>query len=87
MLSGLQKLQELIRRGTPKDLAAAQKLMKLMSGAEPEKRPDYEGQTQKELQIIQQRILMLNEMLDNAKPNERFAEGDSFDVCCFTLTS
>jgi hypothetical protein len=29
----LQKLQELIRRGTPKDLAAAQELMKIMSGA------------------------------------------------------
>jgi hypothetical protein len=28
-----QKLQELIRRGTPKDLAAAQELMKVMSGA------------------------------------------------------
>lgn len=55
--------------------------MKIMSGAEPERRPDYEGQTQKELQIIQQRILMLNEMLDNTRPNERFVEGDSFDVC------
>lgn len=30
---GPQKLQELIRRGTPKDLAAAQELMKVMSGA------------------------------------------------------
>lgn len=29
----IQKLQELIRRGTPKDLAAAQELMKVMSGA------------------------------------------------------
>lgn len=28
-----QKLQELIRRGTPKDLAAAQELMKIMAGA------------------------------------------------------
>lgn len=28
-----QKLQELIRRGTPKDLAAAQELMKVMAGA------------------------------------------------------
>lgn len=23
---------------------------------------------------------MLNEMLDNMKPNERFADGDAFDV-------
>ena len=35
------KLQELIRRGTPRDLAQAQELMKIMSGAEPENKPDY----------------------------------------------
>ncbi|SCV69472.1 BQ2448_2492 [Microbotryum intermedium] len=74
------KLQELIRRGTPKDLAAAQELMKIMSGAEPERRPDYEKQVQKELDRIQQRILLLNEMLNNAKPKERFVEGDAYDV-------
>ncbi|ORY88230.1 VHS domain-domain-containing protein [Leucosporidium creatinivorum] len=73
------KLQELIRRGTPKDLAAAQELMKIMSGAEPEKKPDYEQQVQKELDRIQQRILLLNEMLNNAKPKERFVDGDAFD--------
>ena len=54
--------------------------MKIMSGAEPDKKPDYEGQSQRELQTIQQRILMLNEMLTNAKPNERFVEGDTYDV-------
>jgi len=74
------KLQELIRRGTPKDLAAAQELMKIMAGAEPEKRPDYESQVEKELDRIQQRVLLLNEMLNNAKPNERFVDGDAFDV-------
>jgi ADP-ribosylation factor-binding protein GGA len=34
-----QKLQELIRRGTPKDLAAAQELMKIMAGAVRPKPP------------------------------------------------
>lgn len=93
-------MQELIRRGTPKDLAAAQELMKIMSGAvsissfptsptqtnlhhlrsqEPEKKPDYAAQSAKELASIQHRILMLNEMLDNMKPTERFADGDAFD--------
>ena len=47
---------------------------------EPGKKPDYVSQTAKELASIQHRILMLNEMLDNLKPNERFAEGDAFDV-------
>ena len=39
-----------------------------------------ESQTRKELQQIQQRVLLLNEMLSNAKPNERFVEGDAYDV-------
>ncbi|GAA5962499.1 hypothetical protein JCM21900_002505 [Sporobolomyces salmonicolor] len=73
------KLQELIRRGTPKDLAAAQELMKVMAGAEPDKKPNYEQQVQKELDRIQQRVLLLNEMLNNAKPKERFVEGDAYD--------
>jgi hypothetical protein len=39
-----QKLQELIRRGTPRDLALAQDLMKILAGAEPEKKPNYREQ-------------------------------------------
>jgi ADP-ribosylation factor-binding protein GGA len=35
---------------------------------------------QKELDRIQQRILLLNEMLNKAKPNERFVAGDAFEV-------
>merc|ERR1719487_2144780 len=73
------KLQELIRRGSPKDLAAAQELMKIMAGAEPEKKPNYEAQVSKELDRVQQRVLLLNEMLNNAAPKERFVEGDAYD--------
>ncbi|GAA6023766.1 hypothetical protein JCM10207_001184, partial [Rhodosporidiobolus poonsookiae] len=73
------KLQELIRRGTPKDLAAAQELMKSLAGAEPDKKPNYEEQVTKELDRIQQRVLLLNEMLNNAKERERFVEGDAYD--------
>lgn len=40
-----------------------------------------ESQTRRELQQIQQRVLLLNEMLSNAKPNERFVDGDAYDVC------
>ncbi|PLW41163.1 hypothetical protein PCANC_12381 [Puccinia coronata f. sp. avenae] len=64
------KLQELIRRGTPKDLAAAQELMKIMAGA---------AQMQKELDRVQSRVLLLNELLNNAQPGEKFVEGDAFD--------
>lgn len=73
------KLQELIRRGTPRDLAAAQELMKIMAGAEPDKQPDYQAQMQKELDRVQSRVLLLNELLNNAQPGEKFVEGDAFD--------
>lgn len=51
----------------------------LDANKEPGKKPDYAAQSAKELASIQHRILMLNEMLDNMKPTERFADGDAFD--------
>ena len=47
---------------------------------EPEKKPNYEEQVSKELDRVQQRVLLLNEMLNNANPRERFVEGDAYDV-------
>ncbi|EJT99610.1 VHS-domain-containing protein [Dacryopinax primogenitus] len=73
------KLQELIRRGTPRDLAAAQELMKIMAGANPDAKPDYRSQTLKELEKVQQKVILLNDLLNNASPGERFAKGDAYD--------
>jgi hypothetical protein len=74
------KLQELIRRATPRDLAAAQELMKELSGAEPEKAVDYEKQTVTELEKVQSKAILLNDMLDNAKEGERIGlDGDVYD--------
>ncbi|KAL5504848.1 GGA2 [Sanghuangporus vaninii] len=75
------KLQELIRRGTPRDLAAAQELMKVLAGAEPEKKPDYRAQSLNELNKLEQKVILLNEMLDNVdvERGERFATGDAYD--------
>ncbi|WVQ84100.1 hypothetical protein IAT38_006245 [Cryptococcus sp. DSM 104549] len=74
------KLQELIRRGTPRDLAAAQELMKALSGAEPEKAVDYAEQTLKELEKVQSKAILLNDMLNNAREGERVGlEGDVYD--------
>ncbi|GAC97278.1 hypothetical protein PHSY_004863 [Pseudozyma hubeiensis SY62] len=81
------KLQELIRRGTPKDLAQAQELMKIMSGAEPENKPDYRKQTRRELDKVQSRAILLNDMLDNAKEGERFVGGDAYDQIASHLRS
>lgn len=81
------KLQELIRRGTPRDLAQAQELMKIMSGAEPENKPDYATRTQKELDKVQSRAVLLNNMLDNANDGEKFARGDAYDQIASHLRS
>ncbi|TKY85118.1 hypothetical protein EX895_006198 [Sporisorium graminicola] len=81
------KLQELIRRGTPKDLAQAQELMKIMSGAEPENKPDYTKQTRRELDKVQSRAILLNDMLNNAKEGEKFVQGDAYDQIAGHLRS
>ncbi|CAE6405302.1 unnamed protein product [Rhizoctonia solani] len=75
------KLQELIRRGTPRDLAAAQELMKSLSGANPESKPDYRKQTMHELDKLQAKVILLNELLDNfdVSRGEKFAKGDAYD--------
>ncbi|KAH9996694.1 VHS domain-containing protein [Russula compacta] len=75
------KLQELIRRGTPRDLAAAQEIMKSLAGANPEAKPDYRSQALTELNKLEQKAILLHEMLDNvdAERGEKFAKGDVYD--------
>lgn len=41
---------------------------------------------QKELDRVQSRVLLLNELLNNAKPGEKFVEGDAFDVGSIALS-
>jgi len=74
------KLQELIRRGTPRDLSAAQELMKSLAGANPDDKPDYRTQALSDLKL-EQKVILLNEMLDNvdAEKGERFVSGDAYD--------
>ncbi|KAG1838396.1 VHS domain-containing protein, partial [Suillus subalutaceus] len=60
------KLQELIRRGTPRDLVAAQELMKSLAGANPEAKPDYRSQAMTELNKLESKVILLNEMLDKS---------------------
>ncbi|KAF8519752.1 VHS domain-containing protein [Hysterangium stoloniferum] len=83
------KLQELIRRGTPRDLAAAQELMKVMAGADPDAKPDYRTQALKELNKLEQKVVLLNEMFDNVdfEGRERFAAGDVYDQVATPLIS
>lgn len=83
------KLQELIRRGTPRDLAAAQELMKALAGADPDAKPDYRTQALTELNKLQQKVILLNEMLDNVdtERGEKFASGDAYDQVSAILAS
>lgn len=76
------KLQELIRRGTPRDLAAAQELMKSLAGANPDAKPDYRSQALTELNKLEQKVILLHEMLDNVdtERGEKFAKGDVYEV-------
>ncbi|KAF8634700.1 hypothetical protein AX15_000757 [Amanita polypyramis BW_CC] len=82
------KLQELIRRGTPRDLAAAQELMKALAGANPDAKPDYRGQALNELNKLEQKVILLNELLDNfdTERNEQLAKGDAYDQVATILT-
>ncbi|KAH9852581.1 VHS domain-containing protein [Lenzites betulinus] len=75
------KLQELIRRGTPRDLAAAQELMKTLAGANPDAKPDYRTQALNELNKLESKVILLNEILDNVDTarGERFVQGDVYD--------
>ncbi|CAG8521195.1 21348_t:CDS:10, partial [Racocetra persica] len=68
------KLQELIRRGTPADLEEANELMKVMAGYDPEVKPDYKKQAGEELERIQRKAILLNDMLNNVKPGEELSQ-------------
>ncbi|KAF5353976.1 hypothetical protein D9756_007018 [Leucocoprinus leucothites] len=84
------KLQELIRRGTPRDLAAAQELMKSLAGANPDAKPDYRAQALNDLNKLEQKVILLNEMLDNVDQQQgtnQFVTGDAYDQVASILKS
>ncbi|KAL0137169.1 hypothetical protein V8B55DRAFT_1546068 [Mucor lusitanicus] len=65
------KLQELIRRGRPQDLVEANRLMKIMSGFDTRQTPDYSQKFEDELSKIQDKAILLYEMLETVKPGEK----------------
>ncbi|KAG0369998.1 hypothetical protein BGX24_002214 [Mortierella sp. AD032] len=73
------KLQELIRRGRPEDVRAANDLVKRMTGYEQEEKPDYAEQASAELDKILSKASMLIEMLNEVKPGEIIGRGDIFE--------
>ena len=56
--------------------------MKSLAGANPDAKPDYRTQALSDLNKLEQKVILLNEMLDNvdAEKGERFVSGDAYDV-------
>ncbi|CEP10383.1 hypothetical protein [Parasitella parasitica] len=71
------KLQELIRRGRPQDLVEANKLMKIMSGFDTRQTPDYSRKFEDELNKIQDKAILLYEMLETVKPGEKIDRNET----------
>jgi len=55
--------------------------MKSLAGANPDAKPDYRSQALTELNKLEQKVILLNEMLDNVdtEKGEKFATGDAYD--------
>ncbi|PNS21327.1 hypothetical protein CAC42_1106 [Sphaceloma murrayae] len=81
------KLQELIRRGTPRDLQEANKLMKVMAGYDQRNKTDYRAKAADEVGKVQQKARILEEMLQGLKPGDQVKEGDVFEELANALAS
>lgn len=90
------KLQELLRRGTPADLKAANDLMKVMSGYVSrnilkgkfivivkhfDKQPDYEKKESEELDRVEEKAKLLVEVLKSIQTGEDVTNYDSVQAC------
>lgn len=56
--------------------------MKALAGANPDNKPDYRTEALTELNKLESKVILLNEMLDNVDTEraEKFAQGDVYDV-------
>ncbi|KAF1920595.1 VHS domain-containing protein [Ampelomyces quisqualis] len=81
------KLQELIRRGGPKDLQEANKLMKVMAGYDTRNKTDWRAKAAEEVGRIQQKARILEEMLQGYKQGDEIKEGDVFEELATALQS
>lgn len=66
------KLEELLRLGTPSALAEANDLMKVMSGYDLKRQPDYHAEFNQELTKVRFKATQLYEVVSNKKPGDRW---------------
>lgn len=71
------KLQELIRRGRPQDLVEANRLMKIMSGYDTRQVPNYSQKFEDELHKVQDKTILLYEMLETVRPGENIERNET----------
>lgn len=74
------KLDELLRRGTPADLEAANDLMKVMAGYDRELVPDYKKQVEDELKKIEKKALQLNTAIIESKNKSNLSNPEIQDM-------
>ena len=74
------KLQELIRKGTPRDLAEANHLMKVLSGYDDKYKTDYRAKVAEEVEQLRRKADLLREMLAGVTEGETIGQGDVFEV-------
>ena len=74
------KLQELIRKGTPRDLAEANHLMKILSGYDNKYKTDYRAKAAEEVDQLRRKTDLLREMLLGVSEGETIGQGDVFEV-------
>ena len=83
------KLQELIRRGGPRDLQEANKLMKVMAGYDTRNKTDWRAKAAEEVGRVQQKAKLLEDMLQRAQAGDGApaAQGDVFEELSNALMS
>ncbi|KAI8911456.1 VHS domain-containing protein [Gorgonomyces haynaldii] len=64
------KLEALLRKGTPAALAEANDLMKVMSGYDTSRQRDYKQEVNSELDQIESKAILLNDMLNQRTPGQ-----------------
>ncbi|KAL2315042.1 putative ADP-ribosylation factor-binding protein C25H2.16c [Schizosaccharomyces pombe] len=79
------KLQELIRRGTPADLAEANKLMKVMAGYDTEQKQKYKEHVLVDLEKVKRKAALFGEMLNEVSESDKLASGDLYDELAYSL--
>ena len=61
--------------------------MRSLADANPDAKPDYRTQALLDLNKLEQKVVLLNEMLDNVDVDkgERFVSGDAYDVIIIVI--